>query len=98
MTREEELDLLKLEYHIHKLMELVEKQQNEIASLRAELAAKNEKIVQQDQALDIAETKNKTLLTSRVIIANEAEAHQSKHRLEGLIREIDRCIALLQTE
>ena len=96
MTGEEELDLSKLEYNVRKLMELVEKQQNEISSLRAELAAKNEKIVQ--QALGIAETKNKTLLTSRVIVANEDEARQSKQRLESLIREIDRCIALLQTE
>ncbi|ATS10027.1 hypothetical protein CS543_03535 [Porphyromonas gingivalis] len=98
MTGEEELDLSKLEYNVRKLMELVEKQQNEISSLRAELAVKNEKIVQQDLALGIAETKNKTLLTSRVIVANEDEARQSKLRLESLIREIDRCIALLQTE
>ncbi|MCE8177855.1 hypothetical protein SJDPG12_00195 [Porphyromonas gingivalis SJD12] len=98
MTGEEELDLSKLEYNVRKLMELVEKQQNEISSLRAELAAKNEKIVQQDLDLGIAETKNKTLLTSRVIVANEDEARQSKQRLESLIREIDRCIALLQTE
>ncbi|WCF98558.1 hypothetical protein [Porphyromonas gingivalis] len=98
MTGEEELDLSKLEYNVRKLMELVEKQQNEISSLRTELAAKNEKIVQQDLALGIAETKNKTLLTSRVIVANEDEARQSKQRLESLIREIDRCIALLQTE
>ncbi len=98
MTGEEELDLSKLEYNVRKLMELVENQQNEISSLRAELAAKNKKIAQQDLALGIAETKNKTLLTSRVIVANEDEARQSKQRLESLIREIDRCIALLQTE
>ena len=74
MTGEEELDLSKLEYNVRKLMELVEKQQNEISSLRAELAAKNEKIVQQDLALGIAETKNKNQMTAlgtplRVLVA-----------------------------
>lgn len=98
MTGEEELDLVKLEIHIRKLMDLVKRQRDEIISLRADIAAKDEKIIQQESALALAETKNKTLLTSRVIVASEEEARQSKHRLEGLIREIDRCITLLQTE
>ena len=37
MTGEEELDLSKLEYNVRKLMELVEKQQNEISGLRSHM-------------------------------------------------------------
>ncbi len=63
------------------------------------LKLKNEGLqlmVQQKQSLiDELEEKNQQLSLAKSIMADSADAHDAKIRINRIVREIDKCIALL---
>ncbi len=63
------------------------------------LKLKNEDLqlmVQQKQSLiDELEEKNQQLSLAKSIMADSADAHDAKIRINRIVREIDKCIALL---
>lgn len=98
MTHEEERKLILLEENTQQMIKLIKRQHAEIEHLRGELMQKCEEVETHSQAINVAEAKNKTLLTARIIAADRSEAKEAKASLQRLISEIDQCIALLQTE
>ena len=64
-----------------------------------QLKLKNEDLqhmVQQKQSLiDELEQKNQKLTLVKSIMADSADAHDAKIRINRIVREIDKCIALL---
>ncbi|MCQ2268994.1 MAG: hypothetical protein MJZ83_09020 [Bacteroidaceae bacterium] len=97
MTQEELIKLEKFEAHFHLLMEkymqlkgekerlntLVQQQQEEIASLKE----KNNELNVQYNNLKLA----------RIISVSGQDLEASKKRLAKLVRDVDKCIALLNT-
>ena len=76
-------------------MSLCEDQKQEIAKLKEAL---NEKEVELQQSVKYSEellSKCNNLLTARVISVKEGEVKSAKTRLSRLVREVDKCIALL---
>lgn len=98
MTDREQLNLLRLDGNIRKLMGLVRAQQDEIESLRKTILCQENQLKEFDELLKIAETKNRTLLTAKALSAEDKEVKDAKARLAKLIRDVDKCIALLETE
>lgn len=97
MTNEELIKLEKFEAHFHLLMEkyvqlkeekkqltaLLQEREAEISSLQLE----NEDLRKQYQNLKLA----------RIISVSDQDLENSKKRLAKLVRDVDKCIALLNT-
>ena len=69
------------------------KQKNDI--LTRELLQKDEKIKELEERCRQAEINYKDLKAARIISINDNESRDTKQRLAKLVREIDKCIALL---
>lgn len=69
------------------------KQKNE--TLCQELHQKEENIKKLETRCQQAETAYANLKAARIISINDDESRDTKQRLAGLVREIDKCIALL---
>lgn len=95
MTDDQERLLAIFEVRVHDLMALCEKQQCQINELQNILASKN--IELQEALLKIGElnTKCDNMLTARVVSVKEGEIKGARMRLSKLVREVDKCIALL---
>ena len=76
-------------------MFLYEKLEQENASLKQQLLNKEEEINQFKQSLKESEAQYADLKTARTISLYDKDIKETKQRLSGLVREIDRCIALL---
>jgi hypothetical protein len=84
-----------LEERIRKLMELYEKDRIEIEQLRKEKLDLQEQVkLGEDRVKNIEEKFNK-LKISRALIASSDDVHDAKLKVNRMVREIDKCIALL---
>lgn len=97
MAENEDNKLLQLAENVDKLMKLcdqlkAERDQalNRVGEIKADLVNANAKI----QAL---EQKNRTLQSMQLGDVSVETARQNKAQLSKLVREIDKCIALLNT-
>ena len=70
-------------------------QKEEINELSGTLQSKNEVLQLAMQTIKELETKCDSMLTARVVSVNEQEVKSAKLRLSKLVREVDKCIALL---
>lgn len=95
MTEEEERQLNIFEARFrHFLYQYdVLKQQNE--TLRQELLQKEGEIKTLEARCQQTETEYANLKAARIISINDNESRDTKQRLARLVREIDKCIALL---
>lgn len=87
-----------IEYFRRKLrhfMYLYEEQQKENASLRQLLAEKEVEIAELQNSRKELEAMYTNLKTARIISINDNELRDTKQRLAKLVREVDKCIALL---
>ncbi|MDY6121745.1 MAG: hypothetical protein SPI72_01490 [Porphyromonas sp.] len=98
MTQEELYDIKKLGENIDRLMQLVRSQAQTIEQLKAAIGQQEERISQMTLDTRIAQEKANTLLTARAIATSQEEIKQTKQRLDCLIGDIDKCIALMETE
>lgn len=76
-------------------MYLYEEQQKENASLRQLLAEKEVEIAELQNSRKELEAMYTNLKTARIISINDNELRDTKQRLAKLVREVDKCIALL---
>ena len=95
MTEEDNRQLSIFEARFRHLLYLYEqiKQKNDI--LTRELLQKDEKIKELKERCRQAEINYKDLKAARIISINDNESKDTKQRLAKLVREIDKCIALL---
>ncbi|MEG1543485.1 MAG: hypothetical protein RR382_03020 [Tannerellaceae bacterium] len=95
MTEDHKRVLAVFEVRVRDLMALCDKQAFQISELQDVLTHKNEEILQAHRMIDDLSAKCDNMLTARVVSVSEGEARGAKMRLSKLVREVDKCIALL---
>ncbi len=95
MTEDHKRLLAVFEVRVHDLMKLCNQQKQKINELEFFLTQKENEFQQAMKTIEELHTKYDNMLTARVISANEKEMKNAKMRLSRLVREVDKCIALL---
>lgn len=88
--------LAELRKHIEKLISLYESEKAENEKLRLELSQRNELVLDLRKQLGELEQKIETQKLSAAFLPQGADQAAAKEKLDKLIREIGRCIALLE--
>ena len=86
MTEDHKRLLAVFEVRVRDLMALCDQQKRRIDELTAALSLKDE------EGLN---AKCDNMLTARIVSTNEEEMKNARMRLSKLVREVDKCIALL---
>ena len=95
MTEEDKKLIRTFETRLRNFMLLFDKQNEEIIILRQELKNKEQEIESlRISRLDL-ETQYTNLKTARTISLYDKDIKETKQRLTSLVREVDKCIALL---
>ena len=95
MTEDHKRLLAVFEVRVRDLMELCDKQKQRINELEGFLVQKEEDLQQAIKTIGELNTKCDNMLTARVVSVNEGEMKSARMRLSKLVREVDKCIALL---
>lgn len=95
MTEEGEKLLAVFEVRIHDLIALCEAHKQRIAELETTLAEREKALQEAQDRIRILTKKCDNLLTARLISVNENDMKAAKMRLSKLVREVDKCMALL---
>ena len=88
MTEDQNRLLAVFEVRVRDLMALCDAQRQKIVEL-------NEALNQATEEATAWKSKFDNLLTAKVVSTNEEERKDARMRLSKLVREVDRCIALL---
>ncbi|CCZ68859.1 hypothetical protein QVO10_14155 [Bacteroides gallinaceum] len=95
MTEEDKRLLNTFEGRLRNLLFLFEEQKKEIASLRHLLEEKEAAIARMESDRKELESRYANLKMARIISINDTELNDTKKRLTRLVREVEKCIALL---
>lgn len=95
MTEEQKRLLAVFDVRVRDLMDLCSKQKHKINELERILTSRENELQQAMQTIGELSTKCDNMLTARVVSVNEGELKSAKMRLSKLVREVDKCIALL---
>ena len=95
MTEEDRKLIGSFEGKLRHLMFLFDELQQENADLKLILAQKDEEIKQMEQSRKELEARYTDLKMARTISLYDKDIKDTKQRLTSLVREIDKCIALL---
>ena len=95
MTEEDEKLVSSFEGKLRHFMFLYDKLKQENADLKNLLMQKDEEIKRLEQSWKELEAQYTDLKTARTISLYDKDIKETKQRLSSLVREIDRCIALL---
>ena len=95
MTEEDKKVINTFEGKLRHFMFLYEDLKQENAGLKHLLLEKDEEINHLKQHLKESEAQYADLKTARTISLYDKDIKDTKQRLSGLVREIDKCIALL---
>lgn len=95
MTEDHKRLLAVFEVRVRDLMELCDKQNRKINELKQMVVEKETELQQAVKTIEELHTKCDNMLTARVVSLNEREMKSARMRLSKLVREVDRCIALL---
>lgn len=97
MTNEELIKLEKFEAHVHLLMERYQQVKAENDELYAMVARRDEEIAALKQQCDDSKKQYENLKLAKIISISDTELDGAKKRLAKLVRDVDKCIALLNT-
>jgi hypothetical protein len=92
---ENETVLNSLEEKIKKIILLHEDLKNENQKLLAENHDLSETIKHKDIEINALRTKNEHLKLAKLLTTKSEDAHDAKLKVNRIVREIDKCIALL---
>lgn len=93
---DEHLQLLQgLQHRIEQLKALCELEKSKNQALELELAKEKKGLMHAHKSLLDLQTKYENLVTNGLLSVTEEERKQSKYRLTKMVREIDKCLALL---
>ena len=95
MTEEDKKLISSFEGKLRHLMFLYDELKQENAELKQLLMQKEEEIKMLEQSLEQSKAHYTDLKTARTLSLYDKDIKDTKQRLTGLVREIDRCIALL---
>ena len=95
MTEEDKKLLNTFEGKLRHFLLLYEEVKKENASLRELLAEKDNEILRMENSRKELEEKYTNLKMARIISINDSELRDTKQRLARLVREVDKCIAML---
>ena len=95
MTEDHKRLLSVFEVRVRDLMALCNRQKEQIRELQGTLIQKEDELQQTTKKIEELSIKYDNMLTARVVSVNEGEMKSAKMRLSKLVREVDRCIALL---
>ncbi len=95
MTEEDKKLLNTFEEKLWHFISLYEMQKQENASLRELLSQKEKELQTCEDSRKELEEKYTNLKMARIISINDNELRDTKQRLARLVREVDKCIALL---
>ncbi|MCD7933308.1 MAG: hypothetical protein LUE98_19255 [Tannerellaceae bacterium] len=95
MTEDHKQLLAVFETKVRYLMALCDEQKQKINELTMLLAEKDQEIARQLEDMKVLKAKCDNMLTARVVSVNPGELKSAKMRLSKLVREVDKCIALL---
>jgi chromosome segregation ATPase len=95
MTDDQKRLLAVFEVRVHDLMALCNQQKQEIQGLTNALNSKDDELEQAKEMIRELEAKRDSMLTARIVSLKEKEIKSAKTRLSNLVREVDKCIALL---
>lgn len=95
MTEDHKRLLSVFEVRVRDLMALCNRQKEQIRELQDALIQKENELRQTTKEIEGLSIKYDNMLTARVVSVNEGEMKSAKMRLSKLVREVDRCIALL---
>ena len=84
-----------LQMRIRKVLELYQKQKTENEQLKKKSIEMEEKLKIDGNRLTDLEEKYNKLKISKALIASSNDVHDAKLKVNRMVREIDRCIALL---
>ncbi|MFW6290256.1 MAG: hypothetical protein ACOC0R_04745 [Mariniphaga sp.] len=95
MTDEDRLLLKNLKANVQRLFQEYERMKADYRSLEEKVAAlNNEIVILQDEKADLNRENEKIKLANHILAAKD-ENGEAKKKLNSLVREIDKCIALL---
>ena len=95
MTEDHKRLLAVFDVRVRDLMELCDRQKQKINELEDFLVQKEGKLQQAIKTIEELNAKCDHMLTARVVSVNEGEMKSARMRLSKLVREVDKCIALL---
>ncbi len=84
-----------LQLRIRQVMELYQKKKIENEQLKKKNIELEEKLKLDDNRLNDLEEKYNKLKISKALIASSNDVHDAKLKVNRMVREIDKCIALL---
>lgn len=87
--------LVVFKVRIHDLMKLCDEQKSQIKDLKADIQLKEGQLEQSRGRIEELSARCNDIVTARVVSANESEIKSARNRLSALVREVDKCIALL---
>jgi molybdopterin converting factor small subunit len=95
MTDDQNELLAVLDVRLHDLMALCEEQKRTIEALNQKINADSEKLRQAEQKIQAMNAKYTELLTAHIVSLDEGDVKNARMRLLKLVREVEKCIALL---
>jgi len=95
MTESQKKLLSVFEVRIHDLLALCDEQKQIIDNLSRMLNQERENIQQSKQEIQSLKVKYANLLTARAALVDAGDMKSASERLQKLVREVDKCIALL---
>ena len=95
MTEEQHDLIIRLREKIRNLISLYEKTKEEKQLLKKENSELKNKLTVKEKEYEIIENKYNTLKLAKVISGDDGESHEAKVKVNRIVREIDKCIALL---
>ena len=84
-----------LQLRIRQVIELYQKKKKENEQLKKKSIELEEKLKLDDNRLNDLEEKYNKLKISKALIASSNDVHDAKLKVNRMVREIDKCIALL---
>jgi predicted nuclease with TOPRIM domain len=84
-----------LKQKIRLLGEKLENQKKACSDLAAENIHLENKLREQTEAVNKLKNKHNTLMLSKAFVGENGESQEAKIQINKIVREIDRCIALL---
>ena len=95
MTEDHKRLLAVFDVRVRDLMEFCDRQKQKINELESSLAQKEGELQQAMKTIEELNAKCDNMLTVRIVSTNEEEMKNARMRLSKLVREVDKCIALL---
>ena len=95
MTEDQKRLMAVFEVRLQDLVSLCDERMQTIMKLNKVLADKEEELELALQKVKELNAKYDNVLTAKIVSADEGEMKNAKMRLSKLVREVDKCIALL---